>query len=330
MIECLRSLASERATPGLSIRAIVVDNASGDFPAISRAVQERGWSSWVTVLLAPRNGGFAYGNNLGIRHALEHHDADYVFLLNPDTEARPDAIGALVRFLQAHPQAGIAGSTYEHSDGSPWPCAFRFPTLISEFCSALNLGVVTRRFARWEMERKMAPVAQPVDWISGAAMMIRPQVFQAIGGFDENYFLYYEETDFCFRARRAGFQIWYVPESRIMHHMGHSTKVNEPWGAPKRLPDYWFQSRRRYLAMNWGLRRATLIDLLVLLVYPLGLLKHRLAGKRHLSVPRYYRDFWRHSLLWPRNRRLPPVRAPSLTVEPVRSTEDAVRSHSTS
>jgi N-acetylglucosaminyl-diphospho-decaprenol L-rhamnosyltransferase len=323
MIDCLRSLQSERATPGLSIRAIVIDNASGDFPAISRAVQEHGWSSWVTVLLAPRNGGFAYGNNLGIRLAFERQGADYVFLLNPDTEVRPGAIGALARFLEAHPTAGIAGSTYEHSDGSPWSCAFRFPTLISEFCSALDIGFVTRRFARWAVEQQMTPVAQRVDWISGAAMMIRPEVFQAIGGFDENYFLYYEETDFCFRASRAGFQTWYVPQSRIMHHMGQSTKVTEPWSAPKRLPDYWFESRRRYLAMTRGLRRAMLIDLLVLAVYPLGLLKQRLAGKRHTTVPQYYRDLCRHTLLRPRNRRLPPARAPSIIVAPVASTADA-------
>lgn len=310
MVECLRSVERERSTAGLTIRAIVIDNASGDFPLISRAVQERGWSNWVTVLLAPRNGGFAYGNNMGIKLAFDSQGADYVFLLNPDAEVRPGAIGALTRFLEAHPEAGIAGSTYEHSDGSPWACAFRFPTLISEFCSALNFGIVTRRLASWAVERKMPPNAQPVDWISGAAMMIRPEVFRAIGGFDENYFLYYEETDFCFRARHTGFQTWYVPESRIMHHMGRSTKVTEPWSTPKRLPDYWFESRRRYLALTCGVARAMLIDLVVLVVYPLGLIKHRLAGTSRRAVPRYYRDFWRHTILRPRNRLLPPARAP--------------------
>src|SRR6185437_6888830 len=133
-IESLRSVQAERAAAGLdaaghaggglAIRAVVVDNASGDFPEISRAVAENGWSSWVTTILAPRNGGFAYGNNLGIRHALQSGPVDYVYLLNPDTQVRPGAIASLVRFLEREPRIGIAGSSFENEDGSEWPIAF--------------------------------------------------------------------------------------------------------------------------------------------------------------------------------------------------------------
>src|SRR5579872_5666244 len=106
-IECLRSLVAERSEESLSIRAIVIDNASGDHPLIAHAIEENGWGSWVTAVLAPRNGGFAYGNNLGIRHALQGGPLDYVYLLNPDTQVRPGAIATLVRFLEDQPQVGI-------------------------------------------------------------------------------------------------------------------------------------------------------------------------------------------------------------------------------
>ena len=107
MIDCLRSVASERSS-GLDLRAVVVDNASGDFPILSQAVGENGCSSWVRVVLAPRNGGFAYGNNLGIQLAMEN-GADYLLLLNPDTQVRPSAIASLLAFLQGHPGVAIAG-----------------------------------------------------------------------------------------------------------------------------------------------------------------------------------------------------------------------------
>jgi len=302
-IESLRSVQAERFTTGIHIRAVVVDNASGDFPQISRAVGENGWDSWVTVVLAPRNGGFAYGNNLGIRHAAQAGRADYFYLLNPDTQVRPGAIATLARFLEHQPSIGIAGSSFENQDGSEWPISFRFPTLVSEFSQALGLGPVMRLLDRWAVARRMEPVAQQVDWICGASMMIRAGVLEAIGGLDEGYFLYFEETDFCLRARRAGFPTWYVPESRVMHVGGQSTGVTERNVVPRRLPAYWFDSRRRYFAKTFGMRHAMAIDAIVLLAYPLGWLKRFVLRQRHKSIPHYFRDFIRGSMLRARNRK---------------------------
>ncbi|MGH7104918.1 MAG: glycosyltransferase family 2 protein [Acetobacteraceae bacterium] len=303
-IESLRSVAAERHAAGLAIRTVVVDNASGDFPQIARAVEESGWGSWVTTVLAPRNGGFANGNNVAIRHAVKCEPVDYVYLLNPDTQIRPGAIGALVRFLESRPHIGIAGSSFENADGSEWPIAFRFPSLISELSQALGLGPVMRLLDRWSVARQMSQgEPQQVDWICGASMMIRSSVFDAIGGLDEAYFLYFEETDFCLRARRAGFATWYVPESRVMHVGGQSTGVTERNTAPKRLPAYWFESRRRYFTKAFGMRRAMAIDLIVLAAYPLGWLKRLALRQRSRSVPRYYRDLVHNSVLRARNRR---------------------------
>jgi hypothetical protein len=308
-IASLRSVQEERRRGSVDIRAFVVDNASGDHPLLLRAIEENGWESWITAILAPSNGGFAYGNNLGIQKAFEERPPDYVYLLNPDAQVRPGAIATLVNFLEDHRDVGIAGSSFENLDGSDWPIAFRFPSPISELCGALELGVVSRLLERWEVARQMSRAAQPVDWICGASMMIRSQVFAAIGGLDENYFLYFEETDFCRRARNAGFPTWYVPESRVMHIAGQSTKVTERTSGPKRLPAYWFESRRRYFAVTFGIRRAILIDLLVLLAYPVGLLKRLTLRRRPAGTPHFLRDLLRHSVLRSRNRFVPPVRA---------------------
>src|ERR1700730_6912580 len=147
-INSLSSIASERLTPGLHIRAIVVDNASGDFEEIGQAMRLNEWSSWVDLILAPKNGGFAYGNNLGIERAFGRGNPNYFYLLNPDTEVRAGAIRSLVNFLETHPQVGIAGSGIDNPDGSEWPFAFKFPTILSEVSGGLNTGFVYRLLRR--------------------------------------------------------------------------------------------------------------------------------------------------------------------------------------
>jgi len=307
-VEALRSLDTERARPGMRLRAVVVDNASGDLPQIEQAVERNGWASWVTLLAAPRNGGFAYGNNLGIAHARTLGLPSYVYLLNPDAQVRPQAIEILVRYLETHPSVGIVGSGFDNLDGSDWPIAFRFPTLWSELDQGLGIGLVTRMLQRWVVARRMPRVTQRIDWVCGASMLIRPAVLDAIGGFDENYFLYYEETDFCRRALRAGFETWYVPESRVMHIAGQSTRVTErDLQRPKRLPSYWFESRRRYFAVSYGISKAIAIDLVALLAHSIGLVKRVCLGRSATVVPSFIRDLIRHSIVWPSKRIFPAV-----------------------
>lgn len=306
-IESLKSVNAERAATGLRIRAVVVDNASGDTPQLAEAVESNNWSSWVTLVTAPCNGGFAYGNNLGIQHAYAVGTPAYVYLLNPDTLVRSGAIAALAHFLEAHPDIGIAGGSFETQDGSDWPLAFRFPGLVSELLQGVEIGALTRLLDRWAVARTMSRAPQPTDWICGASMMIRPSVLACIGGMDENYFLYFEETDFCHRAKQAGYPTWYVPESRVMHIMGQTTAVTAIDLPPRRFPAYWFESRRRYFAVTYGTGKAVAIDLVALIANSIGLLK-RFALKRNRAVPYFVRDMIRYSILWPRNRSLPAIR----------------------
>jgi N-acetylglucosaminyl-diphospho-decaprenol L-rhamnosyltransferase len=287
-----------------------VDNASGDATHVARAIEANGWSSWASVLVAPRNGGFAYGNNLGFERAYRHADGPpaYLHMVNPDTVLHRGAIGALVRFLEDHPGAGIAGSSFENADGSAWPIAFRFPCLLGELATGLDFGPATRLLRPWVSARQMSPVPQPTDWVSGASMMVRRAVLESVGGLDENYFLYFEETDFCLRALRAGFPTWYVPASRVMHIAAQSTKVLERNIAPRRMPGYWFESRRRYFMARHGVAYAIAVDFIALPAHALGFVKRLLQRRSGRGIPHFVGDLARHSSLWPWHWKVPAAR----------------------
>jgi N-acetylglucosaminyl-diphospho-decaprenol L-rhamnosyltransferase len=301
VVDSLRSLEPEiKAFPG-GAQIAVVDNQSGDnsLEVIGQEIATNQWQDWATLLPAPLNGGYSYGNNYAIRSAMQSaHPPDYVLLLNPDTQVRPAALTALVEFMDHHPQVGIAGSSFEEADGKPWPYAFRFPNVLSELEAGLRLGVVSKVLSPWAVAQTMGDQPQQVDWLPGASMMIRRSVFEAIGLMDEGYFLYFEETDFCLQARRAGWECWYVPTSRVMHILGQSTGVTATNQAPKRRPQYWFDSRRRYFLKNHGLIYTALVDASWLVGFGLWRLRRVLQQKPDCDPPQLLQDSWRNSVLF--------------------------------
>lgn len=307
----LTSLCNERtgeSDRGIAFRVFVVDNASGDADSLEKLVVDSGWQDWVTIFRAAKNGGFAFGNNLGFRHGFESEPKpDYFFLLNPDTEVRPGAISALVQFLDQHADAGIAASSCEDKYGVLWPYAFRYPGVASEIDHGLRLSIVSKLLNDHAVLRPMGQVAEEVDWFPGAAMMVRRQVIEEVGGMDERYFLYYEETDFCRKVKHAGWTLWYVPQSRIMHIAGESTGVTGEKSRRRRLPTYWFESRRRYFLKNHGLAYATAVDVASLVSHLLGQTKQVLTGRSEDCIPNFGADLFRHSVLHKANRcQLPP------------------------
>jgi GT2 family glycosyltransferase len=315
-IACLESIDRQRNGPGYSVRAVVVDNQSGDAPEIRAAIADRGWSDWARVVESDRNGGFAYGNNVGVRALNAAGAPAYYHFLNPDTQLLDGAIAELVKFLEANPAVGIAGGSFKNSDGSDWRISFRFPGLISQMIDGIAFGPLTRIFRHSVIARVMSPVNQPVDWLCGASMMVRPGVIAATGGMDENYFLYFEETDFCRRALLAGFSSWYVPASLVMHHGGASTHVTGADEGRKRLPPYWFASRRRYFAVTFGLPKAILIDAVAVASQSVGLLKNFFLGRLSEVRPHFIRDLIRESIVWPRNRPIPAAACTALREDP--------------
>jgi len=263
VIETLKSLVFELSKQP-SMRVTVVDNTCGeDAKSILAAIREASWEDWVMVLVSSRNGGFSYGNNLAIRHALKAKSKpQYVWLLNPDTQVCPGASGALVDFFQKHNDVGITGSCLLNQDATEEGIAFRFPTILGEVAHTLSFGPITKLLKKHVVANKMeGDQPHKVDWVSGASMMIRIDVFEESHLFDENYFLYYEETDFCYNALLAGWSSWYIPTSKVIHIGGQSTGITCIDGLSKRLPQYMFDSRSRYFVKNHGLIYATVADL---------------------------------------------------------------------
>lgn len=307
--ECLRSLETEVracAQAGMPTRVTVVDNASGDgsADAIAAAIQAEGWSGWARLLPSSVNGGFSYGNNLAMREAMASAEPPSLFwILNPDTLVRPGALQAMTDFVRDHPRVGIVGSALEAENGDPWPYAFRFPSVLSEVESGARLGLLTRLLSRHAIVRHMGAQPERVDWMAGASMLVKREVFEAIGLMDEGYFLYYEETDFFLQAQRAGWESWYVPASRVMHIAGQSTGVTGNRNTPKRLPAYWFESRRRYFVKNHGRLYAAAADVMWTLAYLSWRVRRFIQRKPDNDPPRLLRDFLAHSALL--HRRLP-------------------------
>jgi len=299
-LEAVRSLEDERALGTLDLRVVVIENASGDEQALREGLAGK---EGVSLIVAERNGGFAYGNNIGFRHAYETGFVpDFFYLLNPDTRVYPGAVTRLCQFMDEHPDAGIAGSSLEDGDGEDWPIAFRFPTLQSEIDAAMGFGVVTKLLGKWSVPRRMGKLAEPVDWLPGASMLIRREVIEAIGGLDEEYFLYYEETDFCLKAKRAGFGCWYVPDSRVVHIAGQSTGVTAKDAVRTRYPSYWFESRRRFFMKNHGLGYAAATDLVFALASGFGCVKALLKRQDAKERAAFVYDVLRFSPLLGKNR----------------------------
>ena len=294
-IDCLRSIEQEIGrVPGTHVA--VCENGTGDDSAerIAKAIADNSWNTWCTLTVLGINLGFTGGNNSVIRLALQSADPpQYLLLLNADTLVRPNAFKTLVDFMDKHPNAGIAGSSQEGADGTPLNSAFRFPSPLSEFEGGIRLGVATRLLKRWVVAPPVLDEPCETDWLSGASMIVRRDVFRDIGLLDEGYFTFYEDVDFCFNARKAGWSIWYVPGSRIVHLVGQSTGITVR--KPKRLPAYSFEARRRYFLKNYGVVRAALVDAGKILGLTLWRLRV-LLGKPDSTAPFFLHDSIRHSV----------------------------------
>lgn len=230
----------------------IVDNDSGDgsYEKLGAEVAARGWSARVRILQSGHNGGFGAGNNFAIRAGMRNGSRpDMIYILNSDAVPAPDAIEHLIEALEGNPMAGIAGSYIHGPSGKAHLTAFRFPSIASEFEGAMRLGLVSRLLANYTVALRDLPEGtEQADWLAGASLLMRADLLEKIGLFDEEYFLYFEETDLCLRAHRAGHHTLYVRNSKVMHIGGVSTGIKR-W---KVVPDYWYDSRLRYFTKNHG------------------------------------------------------------------------------
>jgi GT2 family glycosyltransferase len=292
-IESLCSLSTQVADL-VGGRVVVVDNDSGDGSRdkLFSAIERNGWSGWASVMPLDRNGGFAYGNNAGIRTALASADhVDYVMLLNPDTIVRKGAIKALVGFMDGHSRAGIAGSLLENADGGLECSAHRIHSPLSELDAGARLGLLSRLLHRYVVWGSPGTEAHQCDWVSGASLIMRREVIEQMGPMDDGYFLYFEEADFCWRAKQAGWEVWYVPQSQVMHLEGAATGIRT---AAKRRASYWYDSRRRFFVKHYGVAGLVLADTL----WVVGRATYLLRCLLRLGVRAHDPKWFMFDLLW--------------------------------
>lgn len=240
-----------RAMDGARVCIVDNDSQDGSFEALQAGVAQRGVGDVVDLLQSGRNGGYGFGNNVALRHALSASSPpDYCWLVNSDAFVEPGALRALVDYLDAHPAVGVASSFVHGTDGSQHAAAFTFPSVWSEIESSARFGPLSRLLAARRVARSVPERStDDVDWVTGASMMIRRSVLEQVGMFDESYFLYFEETDLCRRARAAGFRVGFVREASVAHLHGASTGVGN---LQRRTPGYLFDSRRYYFLKHHG------------------------------------------------------------------------------
>jgi hypothetical protein len=212
--QCLESVY--RTIRGLPFEVLVVDNASAD----GSAAMVRDRYPGARVIQNAENRGFAAANN----QALRIMTGRYALLLNSDAVLTDGAAAALHRFMEDHPAAAMAGGQLLNADGSKQNAIAAFPTLITLVTNApLMEWLFPRRYPS-----KRYPHREPVEIDSavGACLMVRKAAIDAVGMFDERYFFFFEETDWAYRMRRAGWKVYHVPEARIFHYQGQSIGRN--------------------------------------------------------------------------------------------------------
>lgn len=276
-------------------RICIVDNASGgdSLDALNAGVSAFP-DGLLEIVAAERNGGFGYGNNVAIRRAQRSDDPpEYIYMLNPDATAEPGALAEMISFMDAHPRVGIAGSHILDSDGTTHASAFRFPSPLGEVEGTLHLGLASRLLGRWSVAGDAERHTRPVDWVSGASSVLRREMLDDVGLFDENFFLYFEETDLCRRAAKAGWECWFVREATVMHERAAATGIKD---TSRPMPSYWFDSRRYYFLKQGGAGELALANLGWLTGFGLWRLRRRVQGKPDRDPPNMLRDFVRHAL----------------------------------
>lgn len=233
---CLESLYADPLMPEHEI--LVVDNASTD-ATIQMLNQQY---PQVRVLESENNIGFAAANNWGIRECT----GDYILLLNPDTEVKRGALAALLEYLSSNPGVGAVGPRINNPDGGLQLSCSPVPTLQSEFLRLYHLPGM-RHDGYYEMQNWDQREPHPTDILLGACIMLPRVALDQVGLMDEEYFMYTEETDLCFRLKRAGWNLFWVPSAQIIHYGGQSTKQ-----AARDMFLRLYQSKTLFFRKNYG------------------------------------------------------------------------------
>lgn len=219
--ECLNSVLAQSGS--ISVEVIVVDNASSDG---SPDMLKTEFADRVTLIANSENRGFGAAHN----QAIERSSGRYVFVLNPDSRVlRADVLGRMVDYMDANPSIGMLGPRIVNPDGTLQFSARRFPPMFAGMFRHTILGKLfpKNRFVReYLMSDNAHDQTMDVDWLSGSALMARRETFEQIGLFDERFFMYCEDVDWCKRVHDGGWRVVYYPEVEVSHRIGAASDKN--------------------------------------------------------------------------------------------------------
>jgi GT2 family glycosyltransferase len=253
---CLQSLEARRDEIALEI--IVIDNNSSD----GSAEMVRAEFPKVLLIEAGENLGYGRANNLGLKDA----GGRYFFVLNSDTEVQPGALRALVDFLDNHPKAGAVTAQLILPDGSIQPSCATDPNLMKVFWEQTYLDRLfphNKITGGYTMTHWNYDDIREVEQVAGAAVVIRREAWQQIGGFDPAFFMYFEDTDLCIRLRKAGWSIWFLPDARVHHKVGASS--DKDWQLRARMVCSLNWSRYYYFSKRESTFRGKMLKTLVVM-----------------------------------------------------------------
>ena len=239
LLACLEAI-ERTAPPDLEHEVLVLDNASDDGSAELLRELDRN----IRLIALDRREGKAAND----RRLIEEARGEFCLLLNEDSELQPGAVPALIGALRSDRQAAVAGAQLLSSDGHAVPCAWRLPSGRTALAGALFLH------RRYTVESG-GDATRPVGWVQSSAMLVRRQAALEVGGFDPNFFVYSDETDFCKRLSDAGWRILHVPSARAIHH---DQMAQDAAGAERRIVEY-HRNRDLYLRKHLGRTRAFLL-----------------------------------------------------------------------
>ena len=285
-LDCVRSVLADIGDLDVEVR--VVDNRSddGSTERIADWIAAQPAGTPVRLIRSETNSGFSGGHNQGMAAA-----ADYYLVLNSDTKLRAGCLGALLAAAEADPQAGLIAPRLEYEDGRVQESCFRFPSPASEFIRGANTGPVTSLLHRWTTQLGIDPDPHRIEWASFACILLDARMTREIGPMDEGYFLYFEDAEYCLRARRAGWRIRRCPEARVVHFRGGSAPVKSLARARKRLPDYYYKSRTRFFFQAYGHAGLWAANLLWCAGRVIALTR-RLMGRHDIVKAAEGRDIW--------------------------------------
>ena len=247
-INCIKSVLD--TCDGDWWEVIVVDNFSNDESCkiIEAFIAACGIGAQISLIRNQHNGGYSAGNNIGINLSRGGH----IVLLNSDAILGEKTVEKLSKCLDEDPGIGIASPGFYSVDGKQQNGCFRYPQPLSEFVKAAATGPISRALCLYDPSIKLSNDRTFPEWTSFSCVMIRRKLFETVGMLDDEFFMYFEDIDFCRRARDSGWRIVNNPKARVFHLGGGSSNATASIKLRRRVPKYYYESRSRYYYKYYG------------------------------------------------------------------------------